>query len=90
MLNYIILFKLCNKTLRLLLLLACLLRAGFPGSSVVKKLPAMQETGFDPWVEKILWRREWLPTPVFCPEEFHQERSLVGNSPWGCKESDKT
>ena len=23
--------------------------------------------GFDPWVEKIPWRGEWLPTPVFLP-----------------------
>jgi len=23
------------------------------------------ELGFDPWVEKIPWRRERLPTPVF-------------------------
>ena len=22
--------------------------------------------GFDPWVGKIPWRREWQPTPVFC------------------------
>ena len=28
----------------------------------------MQETGFDPWVRKIPWRREWLPTPVFLQE----------------------
>jgi len=27
--------------------------------------------GFDPWVEKIPWRRERLPTPVFWPGEFH-------------------
>jgi len=26
---------------------------------------------FDPWVKKIPWRREWLPTPVFLPGEFH-------------------
>ncbi|KAM9706182.1 TATA box-binding protein-associated factor RNA polymerase I subunit A isoform 3-T5 [Dama dama] len=25
--------------------------------------------GFDPWIGKILWRRAWLPTPVFLPEE---------------------
>ena len=25
----------------------------------------MQETQFDPWVGKIPWRWEWLPTPVF-------------------------
>ena len=27
--------------------------------------------GFDPWVGKIAWRRERLPTPVFWPGEFH-------------------
>ena len=27
--------------------------------------------GFDPWVGKIPWRREMLPTPVFWPGEFH-------------------
>ena len=25
--------------------------------------------GFDPWVGKIPWRREWQPTPVFLPGE---------------------
>ena len=40
------------------------------------------------WVRKILWRREWQPTPVFLPGEFHGQRSLVGSSPWGHKESD--
>ena len=39
---------------------------------------------------KILWRREWLPTPVFLPEEFYGQRRLVSYSPWGCKESDMT
>ena len=28
-------------------------------------------------------RREWQPTPVFLPGEFHGQRSLVGYSPWG-------
>ena len=28
--------------------------------------------GFDPWVGKIPWRREQLPTPVFCPGEFKE------------------
>ena len=27
--------------------------------------------GFDPWVGKIPWRRESLPTPVFWPGEFY-------------------
>ena len=37
--------------------------------------------GSDPWVGKIPWRREQLPTPVF----WHG-----GFSPWGLKESDTT
>ena len=39
--------------------------------------------GFDPWVGKIPWRREWQPTPVFLPVEFHGQWSPVGYSPWG-------
>ena len=46
--------------------------------------------GFDPWVRKILWRREWQPTPVFLPGKFHGQRSLAGYSPWGHKEPDTT
>ena len=42
------------------------------------------------WVGKIPWRREWLPTPVFLPGEFHAQRSLLGYSPWNHKESDTT
>ena len=41
--------------------------------------------GFDPWVVKIPWRREWLPTPVFWPGEIH---GLY--SPWGRRESETT
>ena len=33
---------------------------------------------------------QWQPTPVLLPEESHGRRSLVGYSPWGCKESDTT
>ena len=29
------------------------------------------DCSFSPWVGKIPWRREWLPTPVFLPGEFH-------------------
>ena len=43
---------------------------------------------FDPWVGKIPWSRKWQPTLVFLPGKFHVQRSLVGNSPRGCKESD--
>ena len=51
----------------------------FPGGSVEKNPPAMQEVegrGVDPWVRKILWRRKWQPTPVFLPRESHGQRSL--------------
>ena len=46
--------------------------------------------GFDSWVGKIPWRREWPPTPVFLPGKSHGQRSLVGYSLWGRKESDTT
>ena len=36
--------------------------------------------GFDPWVGKFLWRREWQSTAVFLPGEFHGQRSLAGYS----------
>ena len=45
---------------------------------------------FDPWVRKNPQGRKWLPTPVFLPGEFHEQRSLAGYSPWGHKESDTT
>ena len=61
----------------------------FPMAQLVNNPPAMRETwvdprkpGFDPWVGKIPWRRERLPTPVFWPREFH---GLY--SPWGRKVS---
>ena len=59
-------------------------------AQMVKNLPTMQETWFDPWVGKIPWRRKWQPTPIFLPEEFHGQRSLAGYNSWGHKESDMT
>ena len=44
----------------------------------------------DPWVKKMPWRRERLPTPVSLPGEFHGQRSLAGYSPGGHKELDTT
>ena len=35
-------------------------------------------------------RRQWHPTPVLLPGKPHGRRSLMGCSPWGCKESDTT
>ena len=63
-------------------------RRDFPGATAVKApLLNCRRLGFDPWVQKIPWRRDWLPTPVFLPGEFHGQRSLVGYSPWGCRVS---
>ena len=45
---------------------------------------------FSPWVGKIPWRRKWQHTPVLLPGESHGQRSLVGYSPQGRKESDMT
>ena len=36
------------------------------------------------------WRRQWQTTPVLLPGKFHGQRSLVGYSPRGCKESGTT
>ena len=33
---------------------------------------------FDSWVGKMAWRREWLPTWVFLPGQFHGQRRLTG------------
>ena len=62
---------------------------------VVKNPPANARdirdiSGFDPWVGKIPWRREWQPTLVFLPGESHGQRSLVGYSPLVLKELDMT
>ena len=62
---------------------------GFPGGSVVKNMPVMQETWVWSLVRRIPWRREWLPTIVFFPGESPW---IVepGYSPWGGKEVDTT
>ena len=71
-----------------------------PGASlvaqVVKNLPAMQEAQVrflgQETQEKGLpsWRREWQCPLVFLPGKSHRQRSLMGYSPWGRKESDTT
>ena len=52
---------------------------------LVKNPPPLRETWVNPWVGKIPWRRERLPTLVFWPGEFH---GLY--CPWGCRELDTT
>ena len=44
-------------------------------AQMVKNLPAVQE------IQVPSLGREWLPTPIFLPGEFHRQRSLAGYSP---------
>ena len=55
---------------------------------MVKHLPAIRAT----WVQSFGWEDplEKEMTPVFLSGESHRQTSLVGYSPWGCKESDTT
>ena len=66
---------------------------GFPGGSVARNLPAIQEpheTRVRSCVSKIPWRRTWQPTPVLLPGECHAQKILADYSPWGGKEWDTT
>ena len=60
----------------------------FTVAQIVKNLSAMQETRLDTWVGKILWRREWQPTPVLFPGDSHGQKNLSGYSLWDHKEPD--
>jgi len=57
---------------------------------MVKNPPAILETCFDLWIQKIPWRRKWQPTPVFLPVKSHGQRSLEGYRPWSHEASDMT
>ena len=64
---------------------------GFSGASDGKESACNAgDQGFNSSAEEIPRRREWLPTPVFFPGEFHGQRSLASYSPWDCKDSDMT
>ena len=43
-----------------------------------------------PGLGRFPWRRAWQLTPVLLPEESHGQKSLVGYSLQGRKESDMT
>ena len=61
---------------------------------MVKNPPAnagnARDTESIPGPERFPWRRKWQPTPISLPGESHGQKSLVGYSPWVCKESDTT
>ena len=43
----------------------------FGGTSGKGSACQWRRHGFDPWVGMNLWRREWLPTPIFLLGKFH-------------------
>ena len=59
-------------------------------AQLVKNPPAMWET----WIQSLGWedpleKEMATHSLVFLPGEFHGQRSLVGYSPWVCKELDR-
>ena len=64
--------------------------SGVPGDSVVKNLPARADVGLIPGSGRSPGEGKWQPTPVFLLGKSDGQRSLVGYSPWGHKESDTT
>ena len=57
---------------------------------IVKNLPAMQET----WVQSLGWKdtleKGMVTHSSILTGESHGQKSLMGYSPWGHKESDTT
>ena len=50
-------------------------------AQMVKNLPAMQETQVQSLSQEDPLEKEWLPTPVFLPEESYGQKSPAGYSP---------
>ena len=65
---------------------------GFPGGSVVKNLPAnagdARDMGSIPGLGRSSAGGNGTPLQYFLPGKSHGQRSLVGYSPWCCKELD--
>ena len=59
-------------------------------AQMVKNLPAVQETWFNPWVGKIAWRRECYPLQCSCLENSMDRGAWWKYSPWGRNKSDMT
>ena len=59
-------------------------------AQMAKNLPAMWETQVQSLGQEDPLEKDMQLTPVFLSGEFRGQRSLVGYSPWGHKESDTT
>ena len=67
---------------------------GFPGDSTVKNLPAnagdVLKTQVPSLDREDPLEKEMATHSSILDGKFHGQKSLVGYSPWGCKESDTT
>ena len=80
--------------------IACISRCSLFSSSWASQVVSSKEAtcqcrrcrrqGFEPWFEKIPYRRKWQLTPVLLPGKSHGQKNLAGYSPRSCKESDMT
>ena len=66
---------------------------GFPDGSVGKESTCSSgdtgDVGSIPGLGRFHWREKQQSTPVFLAEKSHEQRSLAGYSPKGCKESEQ-
>ena len=65
----------------ILLLTTYLILTSFPHDSVI--CLQFRRLGFDSWIGKIPWRREWQPTPVWLPGESQEESGSLQSI--GCR-----
>ena len=64
---------------------------GFPGGSDGKESACKAgDPGSIPGLGRYLREGNGNPLQYYCLEDFHGQRSLVGYSPWGLKESNTT
>ena len=66
--------------------------AGASQVALVVKEPACQcrrhkRQGFNPWIGKIPLEEGMATLQLFLPGKAHGQKSLLGYSPWGCKET---
>ena len=95
----------CHSTVKRLTTRAFILRRGAevqesrPGDSPGHLPPPLRKLLFRSLTCRLLFHsfylarlplKQWHPTPVLLPGKSHGQRSLVGYSPWGRKESDTT
>ena len=62
----------------------------FPVSDSKESACNARDPGSVPGSGRSTGKGNGYSTPIFLPGEFHGQRSLVGYSPWGHKESDAT